>query len=131
MIAVETEMNHALHEAFHAAFILTGSCEGAALSVEASLGMISADFSREALLEETARAAVWCHTCASEPSPVLPQELQALFQLPSTSRYCFVMHVLMGFDLETCSKILRLSRDEVEEALYRALLDLPRVAQPG
>ena len=52
MCTVETEMNSALHEAFHAA-LLTGSCERAAQAVEASLGTISPDFSREALLEET------------------------------------------------------------------------------
>jgi hypothetical protein len=33
----------------------------------------------------------------------------------------------MRFDLETCSEILKLSKDEIDEAVYQSSQDLPRL----
>ena len=57
---------------------------------------------------------------------MLPVELRGLFLLSSTSRDCFVLRVLLGLPSEVCSGILNLSKDEFDEALYEALLNLPR-----
>ena len=61
----------------------------------------------------------------STPS-CLPAELQRLFWLPPRERLCFVLRMLMGLSREMSSEILNLRRDEVDEALCRAMRELPR-----
>src|SRR5713226_7442317 len=121
-MTLKMEIGEALDESFRAALVLTGSIERAECALTDVINALGSDLSRNALLVETARSVIQ-HTAFSESSSILPMELQALSLLSSTRRYCFVLRVLMGLDLETCSDILRLSREEVEEALYQSLLD--------
>ena len=60
---------------------------------------------------------------------ILPPELRRLFTLSSVDRQCFVLRMLMGLTPQVTSEILNLYRDEVDEALCRALRDLPRGEQ--
>ena len=125
-MTVEMQIEEALHESLRAALVLTGSVEGAECAVTNAIATLGQDCSAEALLVETARSAFEHNSFSGELSSILPVELQTVSLLPSTSRYCFVLRVLMHFDLETCSDILRLSRDKIEEALYQSLLQLPQ-----
>jgi DNA-directed RNA polymerase specialized sigma24 family protein len=68
----------------------------------------------------------------TEIASSLPPELQRLFMLSSVGRKCFVLRILMGLTLEVTSEILNLPKDEVDEALCRALSELPGLAAiPG
>jgi hypothetical protein len=123
---VAMEIDEALHQSLRAALVLTGSVEGAECAVTNAIAALGSDCSAEALLLETARSAVEHNTFSAQVSPMLPAELQALFLLSPTRRYCFVLRVLVRFDLETCSRILKLSQKEVGEALCHTILELPR-----
>jgi DNA-directed RNA polymerase specialized sigma24 family protein len=127
MYTLELEMREALHDSFRAALVLTGSVERATRTVRDAIAMTGSDWSRDVLLVRTARSALQHQTFSDELPPVFPPELLALFLLPPTSRYCFALRVLMRFDLATCCEILKLSKDEVEEALHQSLRDLPRL----
>ena len=115
--------------AFVAALILTGNtaaAEDAVLNAIATSGCEAHE-----LLVATAKCAIQlCGDCSSQPriSLNLPPELQRLFLLPSVGRRCFVLRMLMGLTLETTSVVLNLHRNEVNDALYAALADLPRLA---
>lgn len=127
MYTLEMEITETLHESFRAALVITGSVEGAEHTLRDAIATIGSDGSRDVLLMQTARSALQYQTFSDELPPVFPPELLALFLLPPTSRYCFVLRVLMRFDLATCCEILKLSKDEVEEALDQSLRDLPRL----
>ncbi len=58
----------------------------------------------------------------------LPPELQRLFLLSTVGRDCFVLRMLMGLTAEVSSEVLKVDRNEVDEALCRALSDLPGLA---
>lgn len=128
-MTVGPETCEALDESFRAALILTGSVEVAERSVTDALVALGSNLSEQDLLVETARLAFQRSAFADESSSILPLELQALARLLPAPRYSFVLRVLVGLDLETCGQILRLSRDEVEEALLKSLLDLPQVLE--
>ena len=124
-MTVDSEIREALDESFRAALVLTGSVEVAERAVTDALVAVGANFSARSLLIETARLALQPGPLAGESSSMLPVELQALARLLPVRRYSFVLRLLVGLDLEACCQILRLSRDEVEEALWKSLLDLP------
>jgi hypothetical protein len=128
-MTLEMEIGEALSESFRAALVLTGSIEGAERSVTNAISALGSELSVHALFVETARSAFQHPPVSGELSSILPVELQALSLFSPTCRDCFVLRVLMGFDLQTCSEILTLSRHEVEEALYQSLLDLPRAVE--
>lgn len=127
-MTLETEWSQPLYESFRAALVLTGSVEIAERAVTNAIATLAPEWSAKALLVETARSAFEHDTFSGELSPILPLELQALFLLFPTTRYCFVLLALMGLGIEICSEILRLSKDEVKQAFHEALLDLPRAA---
>jgi len=126
---LEMEMGEAVNESLRAALVLTGSMEESERAITKAITALGPDLSQHTLLRETARSAFQQSTLSDRSSSILPVELQALSFLRPTCRYCFVLRFLIGFDLETCSEILALSRREVEEALYCALLDLPRAVE--
>jgi DNA-directed RNA polymerase specialized sigma24 family protein len=128
-MTLETEIDDALHESFRAALVLTGSIEGAERAVTDAIASLGPDCSEDELMAQTARFAFEHTTSSDELSSCLPAELQALSRIPPARRYCFVLRILLGLDVETCCEILTLSRHEVEEALYRSLLDLPRAVE--
>jgi hypothetical protein len=128
-MTVEMKTGEALHEAFRAALVLTGSIEASECAVTDAIATLGSDITGGTLPVETARFAIQRRTNFSEqPEAIsmLPVELRGLFRLSSTSRDCFVLRVLMGLPSEVCSGILNLSEHEIDEALCEGLLDLPR-----
>jgi hypothetical protein len=118
-------LNQALHESLALLSFSLGVLKAPSVVTNA-IATLGQDCSAEALLLEAARSTFEHNLVSAELSSILPVELQTVSLLPSTSRYCFVLRVLMHFDLETCSDILRLSRDKIEEALYQSLLQVPQ-----
>ena len=127
----EGEMVEALPKAFWIAFLLTGSTEAAEAAVLD--GIAASDLvhiSGDSLRLATAQSAIQRRTEFLEQSgerSILPIELRRLFLLAPNYRDCFVLRVLIGLTPELCSGILHLSIHEVDEALYRALQELPRI----
>jgi len=125
----ERKIGEALHDAFLVALLLTGGTRGAERAVEEAINDLGPDLSADELLVKTALAAVNAHYAEDDFPATLPRELQSLSLLPPAHRNCFVLRMLMGFDRETCSEILGLSRVDVEEALHRSLLALPEAIE--
>lgn len=127
MIPVETHVG----DAFLAALMLTGTIEGAEQAVSEAIATLGCGVSVDELLVATAKCAIQLRDkCLPEveiPSS-LPPELQRLFLLSSVGRDCFILRMLMGLTLEMSSEILNKDRDELDEALCRALSDLPGLA---
>jgi hypothetical protein len=121
--------NH-VGEAFLAALMLTGTTEAAERAVSEAIATSGRGVALDELLVATAKCAIQigdgCLLRAEVPS-CLPPELQRLFLISPVGRKCFVMRMLMGLTPETSSGILNLHSDEVDEALCRALSDLPRL----
>ncbi|MFZ0589735.1 MAG: hypothetical protein WAM39_04590 [Bryobacteraceae bacterium] len=126
-MTVETHVR----EAFLAALMLTGTIEAAECAVSDAITALGCAGAVDELLVAAAKCAIQlrdeCLPQAEIPSS-LPPELQRLFLLPRVSRNCFVLRMLMGLTAEMSSQILSLHKDEVDEALCRALSDLPRLA---
>ena len=112
-MTLEMEIDEAINESIRAALVLTGSMEGSERAITKAITALGPDPSQHALLRETARSAFQQSTVSDRSSSILPVELQALSFLLPTCRFCFVLRFLIGFDLETCSEILALSRREV------------------
>jgi hypothetical protein len=131
MMAAEIDVRGA----FLAALMLTGTIEAARLAVSEAIATSGGGVALDELLVATAKCAIqigdgclrWAEIASS-----LPPELQRLFMLSSVGRKCFVLRILMGLTLEVTSEILNLPKDEVDEALCRALSELPGLAAiPG
>jgi hypothetical protein len=130
---VEKETLKALVEAFRAALLLTGSAEAAENAV---LGGIAAlefgHIANDVLLVETVKMVFQQRgDFSSQPEPTrsrLPRELQRLFLLAPISRDCFMLRVLLGIPVGTCSRILRLGIEEIGEVTCAALQELPLLA---
>jgi hypothetical protein len=124
-----TDTDRIFKDSFRAAVVLTGSMVRAERAVTNAIDALEPGCSGDALLVETVRSAVQLGTLPGEwlgeSSVSRPPELQAMSLLAPTSRYCFVICVLLGLDRNTCAEILRLSTSEVEEALCQSFLDLP------
>jgi len=126
------DVYEALDEAFRAAFLLTGSTE---VAENAALDGIAAlefgDVVDDVLPVETVKSAIQRRadlTSQSEQAPShLPRELRRLFLLAPLSRDCFVLRVLLGMPLATCSTVLHLAIRETEDVLCAALQELPRL----
>ena len=127
MIAVELDVR----DAFLAALMLTGTIDAAEQAVSEALAASGCTLAMDDLLVATAKCAIQIGDeglpRAEIPSN-LPPELQRLFLLSSIGRKCLVLRMLMGVTLEVICGILNLRRDEVDDAVCRALKDLPRVA---
>ena len=119
----------AVRRAFHAALLLTGSRRGAEHAVESALERLPPDFTAERLVEGAVRDALQLPKCADEMLPGLPDGLRVLFLLSPKGRSCLVLRTLLGIDRDACSEILKLSRDEVDETLHQAMLDLNPAVQ--
>ena len=124
-----------VRDSFLAALMLTGTIEAAEQSVSGAIATVGCGVAVDELLVATAQCAIQipdgCLPGPEMPSS-LPAELRRLFLLSSVGRKCFVLRILMGLTLEVTSGILNLPKDEVDEALCRALSELPGLAAiPG
>ena len=132
-MTAKSEASRALEEAFRAALLLTASAEAAEHAVLG--GIAASEFGHIAdgvLLVETVKMVIQQREdFPSQPEPTrsrLPRELQRLFLLAPISRDCFMLRVLLGIPIGTCSRILRLGIEEIEEVLCTALQELPLLA---
>jgi hypothetical protein len=122
-----------LVEAFRAALLVTASAEAAEQAV---LGGIAAlefgHIANDTLLVETLKTVIQRRDdFPGQPEPTRlrpPPELQRLFLLAPISRDCFMLRVLLGIPIGTCSRILRLGIDEIRDVLCAALQELPFLA---
>jgi sigma-70-like protein len=130
-MAMDT-MPLALDMAFRTAVLFTGATKSAEAAV---IHGISAreELSPHGLLTEAVRSAVRRRTKSSDgPCEVecLPPELRRLFMLQPLPRHCFVLRVLVGLSPEVCAELLEVSVTEFENAVYRALTQLPLLCSP-
>jgi hypothetical protein len=128
----KNEVSKALDEAFRAALMLTGSMQAAEHAV--SNGIASTEWygaGDDAFLFETVKAAIRRRpdslTHSQPPPSHLPLELRRLFLLTPISRDCFVLRILLGIAVGTCSRILHRRVEEIEDVLCAALQELPRL----
>jgi hypothetical protein len=126
----QMELSKALHEAFRAASMLAGTTEGAENAVLD--GIAASDFGNiadDGLLVQTVKSAIQRRVDFpghSEQAPShLPVELRRLFLLAPISRDSFVMRILLGLPTATCSAVLHLTIDEMDDVLCAALQELP------
>jgi len=121
----ELQIEEGLYESFRAALVLTGSIEAAERAITIAINSLGSEFSARELLVRTAQSALLDSTFSAKPCSVLPLELQALSLFSPTRRHAFILRVLLDLDLETCSEILRLFSEEVDEAVNKLLPELP------
>ena len=125
-------VSQALDMVFRTALLLTGDTRTAEAAVMHGIGACE-DVSPGGLLIEAIRSAVRRPTKSSEgPCEVecLPPELRRLFMLQPLPRHCFVLRVLVGLSPEVCGELLEVSDTEFENAVYRALTQLPLLCSP-
>jgi len=130
-MAMDT-MPSALDVAFRAALLLTGETRAAEVAVMHGIGACE-DLSPGGLLTAAVRSAVRRRTKSSDgPCKVecLSPELRRLFLLQPLLRHCFVLRVLVGLSPEACAELLEVSVTEFEDAVYRALIQLPLLCSP-
>jgi hypothetical protein len=128
----KSEVSKALDGAFRAAFMLTGSMQAAEHAVLNGIAATECyGAGDDAFLLETIKAAI--QTRADSPHQSrrrcaqLPLELRRLFLLPPISRDCFVLRILLGIPVGTCSTILHRRVEDIEDVLCVALQDLARL----
>ena len=121
----ELQTEDGLWQSFRAALVLTGSMEAAERAITTAINSFGSEFSAQELLVRTAQSALLDSTFPRKPCSVLPLELKALSLFSPTRRRAFILRVLLGLDAETCSEILRLFSEQVEEAIDQVLPDLP------
>jgi len=133
-MTAQSEVSKALDEAFRAASLLTGSTEAAENAVLDGIAALEFGYIiDDVLLVETVKSAIHRRVAFSGQSAQthLPLELRRLFLLAPISRDCFILRVLLGITAGTCSNILHLGVEEIEEALCAALQELPLLEACG
>ena len=130
-MAMDT-MPLALDMAFRTAVLLTGDTRTAEAAVMHAIGGCE-DLSPGGLLTEAVRSAVRLQgSSPNGPYEVecLPPELRRLFLLQPLPRHCFVLRILVGLSPEVCAELLEVSDTEFENAVNRALTQLPLLCSP-
>jgi len=116
-----------VHMAFRTALLLAGATKTAELAVLDGIDACE-NISPRGLLIETVRCTIRRRTESPDvPDGInlLPSELRRLFDLQPMSRDCFVLRILVQLPPEVCAELLDISISECEDALYRALNQLP------
>ncbi len=127
----ESETSTSLNRAFLAGLLLTASTEFAEFAVSDAIAALKWNqICGDSLLLQTAKSAI--QLLADLPdqreqacSVIHPLELRRVLFLGPSLRRCFVLRVLLGLPPKTCSEILYLPIQAVEEALFAALQELP------
>ena len=122
-------VRNALDTAFSTALLLGGSSKMAEAAVFDAIES-SEDVSQSSLLVETAKSLVRRRKSSARRLDVcalLPFELGRLFLLDPMWRDSFVLRILVGLPPEVCAAILEVSVPELQEALFRALQELPHL----
>jgi DNA-directed RNA polymerase specialized sigma24 family protein len=116
-----------VHAAFRTALLLAGATKTAELAVLDGIDACE-NISPRRLLIETVRSTIRRRTESPHvPDGInlLPPELRRLFSLQPDSRDCFVLRILVQLPPEMCADLLEISITEYEDALYKALNQLP------
>ncbi len=126
----ESEMSRSLGRAFLASLLFTASTEFAEFAVSDAIAVLKWDhFSADNLLLQTAKSAIQLHSDLpdqfEQACSVLPPELRRVLFLGPRLRRCFVLRVLLSLPAKTCSEILYLPIQEVENSLHLAMQELP------
>jgi len=116
----------AVRRAFQTAFLLSGNMAVAEAAVIDGIDACCPDSDADGLFSETVKSAIRRSGGPSIPGMALPAELSPVLMLDRTVRHCFVMRVLVGYGLQECCRLLRLSADEVEEAVARSIREVSR-----
>jgi hypothetical protein len=125
-----SELSNAIEKAFSTALLLTASETMSEAAVLHGIGELSCDqTSGETLQLEVVKAAIrgsvkFVDQLTLE-SPILPIELRPVLLLESRPRHCFVLRALLGMTREACSGILRLTVEEIDDAVLDAVQTLP------
>ena len=120
----------ALDTAFSSALLLGGSTKMAEAAVFDAIESSEDVSQSSSLLIETAKSLVRRRKNTARRLDVcalLPFELGRLFLLDPMGRDSFVLRILAGLPPEVCAEILEVSVPELEEALFRALQELPHL----
>ena len=128
-MTVDVELRRAINESFHAVRVLTGSLEIAERAVTNAIADVGLDSLRNTLVAESVRWGFRHTGGLGRLCLTLPREIQFLSLLEPIPRYCFVLRLLVRLDARTCSRILNLSIQGVDEAIYQALLNMPRALE--
>ena len=128
----KNEVSKALDRAFCAAFMLTGSMQAAEHAVLNGIAATECyGAGDDAFLLGTIKAAIQRRADSPhqshQPCAQLPLELRRLFLLAPISRDCFVLRILLGLAVGTCSRILHRGVEDIEDVLCAALQALPRL----
>ena len=122
-------VRNALDTAFSTALLLAGSTKMAEAAVLDAIESTE-DISQSSLVIETAKSLVRRRKHSASRLDVralLPFELGRLFLLDPMWRDSFVLRILAGLPPAVCAEILEVSVPELDEALFRALEELPHL----
>src|SRR5580698_4514291 len=117
----------AVQIAFRTALLLAGATKTAEMAVLDGIDACE-NISHRSLLIETVRSTI--RRRAESPAvldgiDLLPSELRRLWGLQPIFRDCFVLRILVQLHPEVCAELLKISITEYEDALSRALKQLP------
>ena len=119
--------SRAVHIAFRTALLLAGATRVAELAVLDGIEACG-NISHRSLLIETVQSTI--RRRAESPAGLdginlLPPELRRVLGLQPIFRDCFVLRILVQLPPEKCAELLKISITEYEDALSRALKQLP------
>ena len=119
--------SRAVHIAFRTALLLAGATRVAELAVLDGIEACG-NISHGSLLIETVQSTI--RRRAESPAGLdginlLPPELRRVSGLQPIFRDCFVLRILVQLPPEECAELLKISITEYEDALSRALNQLP------
>jgi hypothetical protein len=135
---IQANASRYLGRALTLAAVLTGPGDRTESIVETAIDSLPTNtFSEEALLAEVA-AAAWKGSQAAEEGvdqyqlshkTSLPEELQAVFELPRQLRYCFSIRVLAGMSAQVCGRLIGLRPYQVNYLVDLSIQILARAAR--
>ncbi len=135
---IQANASRYLGRAVTLAAVLNGQGDRTESIVQTAIDSLPAEsFSEEALLAEVA-ATAWKGSQAAEEDvgqyqlshkASLPEELQAVSELPRQLRYCFSIRVLAGMSAQVCGRLIGLRPYQVNYLVDLSIQILARAAQ--
>ena len=119
--------SRAVHIAFRTALLLAGATRVAELAVPDGIEACG-NISHRNLLIETVQSTIRRRAVSRaglDGINLLPPELRRVLGLKPIFRDCFVLRILVQLPPEECAELLKISITEYDDALSRALKQLP------
>jgi hypothetical protein len=137
--AFQLELRQVVEKAYLGAFLLTANVELAETAVTACIDAVEIEDLKEVLPLGAARLALQLQRNGGKqaanntnlPIGALPTELARVLQLPSDVRQCFVLRLLTGVALPTCSEMLEMDSEHISTSAGVAALELARAVAPN